>query len=65
MGQNGVVTIDFGTQFFVPIANLMRDILTINVNFFGNSIPLYSFLLFGILIGLFIRVISIIVGLHL
>lgn len=56
---------DIGLNFFIPIANLFRDVLTISVNFFGNSIPLYAFVLFGILIGLFVRVISIIVGLHL
>ena len=56
---------DVGSQFFIPIALLFRDVLTISINFFGSQIPLYAFVLFGVLIGLFIRVISIIVGLHL
>lgn len=65
MGQVDVVTMDVGSGFFIPIANLFREVLTIQVNFFGNQIPLYAFLLFGVLIGLFIRVISLIAGLHL
>lgn len=55
---------DVGSGFFVPIANLFKEFLTINVNFFGNSIPLYIFLIFGLLIGLFIKMLSLIGGIH-
>ena len=55
---------DVGTNFFVPIANMFKEFLTINVTFFGNTIPLYIFLIFGLLIGLFIKMLSLIGGIH-
>lgn len=58
------VVMDIGTNYFIPIARLFYDWLTIPVTFFGNTIPLYIFFIFGLLIGLFIKVLTIIGGIH-
>lgn len=56
---------DIGTDFFVPIAQLFYSWLSTSVVFFGNSIPIYVFILFALLIVLFIKFLSIIGGIHL
>lgn len=55
---------DIGQDYLIPIANLFTSFLTTPVVFFGNTIPLYVFILFGLLIGLFLKLLSIVGGVH-
>ena len=55
---------DIGTNFLMPILDKFLDVLTIEITFFGATIPLWAFIAFGLLVTIFLRVQSLLGGLH-
>lgn len=56
---------DIGQNYLIPIFDKFLDVLTIQITFFGTSIPLWAFIAFSLLVTIFLRVQSLLGGLHL
>lgn len=54
--------LDLLSGLFTPVMNLFLDFLSIQVVFGGLSFPVWAFFAFSILIGIFMRIISVIGG---
>lgn len=55
---------DIGQDFLIPIFDKFMEVLTIQISFFGTSVPLWAFIAFSLLVTIFIRVQSLLGGLH-
>lgn len=55
---------DVGIGFLTPILLLFREWMMITIDFFGATIPLWAFIVFAMLVGLFIRALSLLGGIH-